>query len=147
MGFFSRTGKILKPLVDVPRWMDLPRLAKNGTMLVDIVKQLLVPQKAKITETFEDAMVRLQLSPTDIAQRAKEFKRLLFIFLAIFIVLLSYTIYLFLLGSIRPGLVSLVLVFIVLAQVFRYHFWLFQIKQRKLGCTLREWFWQGLLGR
>jgi intracellular multiplication protein IcmV len=147
MGFFSRTGKILKPLVDIPRWMDLPRLAENGKMIVDIAKQLIVPQKAKRTETFEEAMVRLRLSKADISQRTQEFKRLFIIFLVIFIVLLSYTVYLFSEGSIRPGLVSLVLTFIVLAQIFRYHFWLFQIKQRKLGCTLREWFWQGLLGR
>lgn len=147
MGFFSRTGKILKPLVDIPRWMDLPNLAKNGKMIVDIAKSLIVPPKAKRTETFKQAMVRLRLSEADIIQRTKEFKRLFLIFSAIFIGLLSYTVYLFSLGSIRPGLVTLVLVFIVLAQVFRYHFWLFQIKHRKLGCTLHEWFWQGLLGR
>ena len=108
---------------------------------------MIVPQKAKRTETFEEAMVRLRLSKADISQRTQEFKRLFIIFLVIFIVLLSYTVYLLSEGSIRPGLVSLVLTFIVLAQIFRYHFWLFQIKQRKLGCTLREWFWQGLLGR
>jgi len=27
----------------------------------------------------------------------------------------------------------------VLTQAFRYHFWLFQLRNRKLGCTLSEW--------
>jgi intracellular multiplication protein IcmV len=35
----------------------------------------------------------------------------------------------------------------VLSQAFRYHFWLFQIKTQKLGCTLNDWFQAHFRGR
>lgn len=28
---------------------------------------------------------------------------------------------------------------VMLVVAFRYHFWLFQVRQKKLGCTLQEW--------
>jgi intracellular multiplication protein IcmV len=49
-------------------------------------------------------------------------------------------------GSIKAFIVSLVVTLIALILAYRYHFWYFQMKQRKLGCTFSEWYKQGLFG-
>ena len=51
-----------------------------------------------------------------------------------------YAGYQFFYGSIKAFIVSLVVMLIALVLAFRYHFWYFQIKQRKLGCTFNEWY-------
>jgi intracellular multiplication protein IcmV len=48
-------------------------------------------------------------------------------------------------GSYQAAIVSFIILWIALVLAFRYHFWYFQIKNRKLGCTVYEWY-RGLLG-
>ena len=62
------------------------------------------------------------------------------------VLILMYSVYLFIEGGHKGGIVALVVMFIALVLAFRYHFWYFQIKQRKLGCTIQEWFNHGLKG-
>jgi intracellular multiplication protein IcmV len=57
-----------------------------------------------------------------------------------------YDMYLFIVGGYLGGLLGLVLMLIALTLAFRYHFWYFQIKHRKLNCSLKEWYKQGLKG-
>ena len=53
-------------------------------------------------------------------------------------------------GNIKSGrglrLLQAIDTLIALVLAFRYHFWYFQMKQHKLGCTFNEWYRQGLLG-
>lgn len=147
MGFFSGVKRVVTPLVNVPKWMNLRDIGSIGRMIVGIAKSLFVPEKATTTENFEEALIRLNLTEVDIQARRKEFRRLVITFLIISLALLSYDIYQLGQGHIRASVLITVLTAISLVQVFRYHFWLFQIKQRKLGCTVREWFWTGLLGK
>jgi len=147
MGFFSGVKKVITPLVNVPRWMNLKDISVIGGMIVGVAKTLFIPEKTTVTESFEDALIRLRLTEADIEARRKEFRRLVVFFSLITLALLAYDIYQFSQGHIRAGILVSVLTSIALVQVFRYHFWLFQIKQRKLGCTVREWFWTGLLGK
>jgi len=50
---------------------------------------------------------------------------------AFYLLLVERTVSGFLIGLAVAGLFA--------SQAFRYHFWYFQIQQRKLGCTLEDW--------
>lgn len=150
MGFFRGVGRVVKPLVNFPKWMNAKQLSSDASYIASLAKTLVKTEHAEREETFEEALVRLNLSEKDIQARYSEFKRLSIIFFTLFILLLCYFIYL-ILGisgpvSWRAYLLTLVVMGMALAQFIRFHFWLFQIKQRKLGCSFKAYFLSGLLG-
>lgn len=146
MKIASGVKKVVKPFVDVPTWLGYRQLADSTKSIWDVLKNLFVPQKAGPQEDFSAAMARFNLSETDVQQRANAFTRLALIFLFIACGVFAYAIYMIWEGSIRGTLASLAITLIAIAFAFRYHFWSFQIKQRKLGCTLRDWLDSGFAG-
>lgn len=146
MGIIRGTKKALKPLVNFPKWMDTRRVAESAGVIAGLIKHIFTPRKAKRKETFETAIKRLKLTEEILKERQKEFKRLYILFIIISFLALAYTIDLFFSGYIRAGLIAIVISGVALVQIFRYHFWFFQIRKRKLGCTFSEWFKQGLFG-
>jgi len=138
--------RVAKPFVDIPAWVGYDQLKDNAKKIGKNIRDLFVPQKAERTETFEEALARLKLTEADLMARQKEFKRLVIIFSLMGLIILGYTFYLFMEGSFRGGIASFALSCLVFSYTFRYHFWLFQIRQRKLGCTLREWLDSGFIG-
>ena len=139
MSFFGGIKKIIKPAVDVPKWIDYQQLVKSNRSFIGFIKKIFIPTKAQTKESFEEALIRLKLTPADIIQRSKEFTRLLWIWICIFTVSISYSTYLLYSHSLRGFFPSLGINFIILTQIFRYHFWLFKIKQRRLDCGFRDW--------
>lgn len=150
MGFFSGLGKMVKPLVNVPKWMNTQQITTDAGYISSLIKKLATPQKAKVKETFEESMARLQLTETDIKTRYSEFKRLAIIFFTIFVALLAYLFYLIFdsSGTVagRAILLNIVVCLITLIQFIRFHYWMFQIKKRKLGCGIKAYFLGGILG-
>lgn len=141
MSFFGGIKKIIKPAVDVPKWIDYQQLVKNNRSIFGFIKKFFIPDHAKTQESFEEALIRLKLTSADLMQRTKEFTRLLWIWIFLFFVSVSYSVYLLLyIHSLRGFFPCLGICIIILTQVFRYHFWLFQIKQRRLGCNFHDWF-------
>lgn len=139
MSFFTTIKKIIKPAVDVPKWVDYQQLARNNRSFFGFVKKFFIPDQAKTQESFEEALLRLKLTPADIVQRSKEFTRLMWIWIFLFLINISYSIYLLHNHFFRGFYPCLGISIIILTQIFRYHFWLFQIKQRRLGCSFRDW--------
>lgn len=122
------------------------RLKKNAQGIKSIAAGLTTTQEATREETFEEALVRLNLTPQDIEKREREFKRLVMIFSILGIVVLGYFIFSVTQKALIASLGSLGIFFFILAQLFRYHFWLFQIRQKRLGCTFKEWL-RDLIGK
>ena len=139
MSFFGGIKKIIKPAVDVPKWIDYRQLVKNNRSIFSFIKKFFIPEQAKTQESFEEALLRLKLTPTDLIQRSKEFTRLMWIWISLFLVTIAYSIYLLRNHFFRGFYPCLGISIIILTQIFRYHFWLFQIKQRRLGCNFRDW--------
>lgn len=139
MSFFGNIKKIIKPAVDVPKWIDYQQLAKNNRSFFGFIKKFFIPDQAKARESFEEALFRLKLTPADLVQRSKEFSRLMWIWIFLFLVNIAYSIYLLHNHFFRGFYPCLGISIIILTQIFRYHFWLFQIKQRRLGCSFRDW--------
>ncbi|WP_028388891.1 type IVB secretion system protein IcmV [Legionella fairfieldensis] len=142
----SRIVKLFNNIINIRAWADFDRVKTFTLYLVNSFKKFFIPQKRGKSESFEEAMLRLNISETDLQAKKKALYRLSLLMCAAAIFILTYAIYHIVYGNIRAVLVSLVLMLIALVLAFRYHFWYFQIKERKLGCTFREWYKQGLMG-
>ena len=128
------------------QWLDIERLQLFFSYIVQGFHDLLVPQQKKITESFTDALVRLGLKEEDLLIQQRALFRLSVLMCSIAFVFYIYFIYQLMYGSFVGSFLTCSVMLLAVAFAFRYHFWYFQIRQRKLGCTLRMWFKQGLLG-
>lgn len=132
-------GVINKVKTTLSKAIDYERVKQQTKNISDIAKTVFEKQAPKRKESFEEALARLNLSEQDIHNRTKEFKRLIAVFLFLFVGLLVYLLYAIYEKAWIASLGTSGILLFVCAQLFRYHFWLFQIKQQRLGCTFREW--------
>lgn len=143
MSAFKKVGEGLswayKPAVNVKAWMGWDIIKASSRYVWILGKSLFVPQKAEHNETFQEALARLNLTEADLQERHKEFLRLFLVYGAIGIAITAYSFFLFYTLSFAGGILALVVAALAFAMAFRFHFWLFQIKHRKLGCSVREW--------
>lgn len=143
MGVFKKVGEGLswayKPAVNVKAWIGWDIVKASSHYLWAVVKSLFIPTKAQHTETFEEALARLNLTESDLKARHTEFFRLFLIYGAIGIAIVAYAFYLFFVLNFLGGILAIVVASLAFGMAFRYHFWVFQIKHRKLGCSVREW--------
>lgn len=100
---------------------------------------MLSPIQSKKDVSFDKKVKQLNLKEEDLVQIQKRFKKLVGLWLALFMLAFAYGIYLATLGAWSAVLSAVVLSIMMLTQAFRYHFWSFQIMQRRLNCTLKEW--------
>jgi len=140
MGFFrSVIGGTAKSMVNVPGWMSLGYLKKDTLSMVNWLKGFFVPKKAFYKETFEQAVKRLDLTEQDLAKQQRRYFGQAVFFLLAALCLLFYTIYLFVDAKFIPGALAFLVFLLALVRTFISHFWYYQIKNRKLGCTVKEW--------
>lgn len=142
----SRIGLVLKTIVNVPLWIDWSRCKSITLYLALGIKKLFVPQVATASETFAQAQKRLNLSDKDILARQKGLLRLAILTVCVAVLLLVYAVYQAVFGSILGLVISITVTLIAVVLTFRYHFWYFQFKERKLGCTVKEWYSQSFKG-
>lgn len=142
----SRTKNVLMRIFNVKTWGDWDRMKSFTLYLTRGFKKFFIPQKNEVSESFEAAKIRLNLSDKDLMAREKGLFRLSLLMVGAAILLFIYAIYHLFTGNYLAFILSLVVMAIALVLAFRYHFWYFQIKSRKLGCTINEWFRQGIMG-
>lgn len=142
----SRIGGVLKRIFRVREWIDWERIRSWTLYLINGLKRLFIPQHNVASESFNAAMTRLKISEADLLAKQKGLYWLSIIMVLTATFILFYTGYQLFYGTFKAAVVSIVVMMIALVLAFRYHFWYFQIKKRKLGCTLKEWYRQGLLG-
>lgn len=142
----SKIVKMISSILNVRSWFDWVRLKSFTLYLANGFKRLFVPQQAIKAESFKEAANKLDISDENLLAKQKALFRLSMIMVGAAGLILVYMGYQLFYGSFKAAMVSLVVTLIALALAFRYHFWYFQIKHRKLGCTFNEWYRQGLLG-
>jgi len=142
MGIFRSVTKGIGYIFDfrIHRWLGFGTIKKNTQYYYEQAKALASVEKPTHSETFEEAAERLNLSPEFLERQKKRYLLLsiFFVFLA-----LSLGVYagFFIVKKYWMGAVMCCsLTFFALTYAFRYHFWYFQIKHKKLGCKLRDWF-------
>jgi intracellular multiplication protein IcmV len=138
MGIFRKVGGRLVD-VRVDKWMSWDYLGETADRFKILFLDIVIPKKATSAETFEEAMQRLELSEEDLVERKKEFTRLCYFFVALALVIVLYALYLAFQRNMTPSLIAFCLALYALSQALRFHFWLFQLRNRKLGCTVKEW--------
>lgn len=130
-------------------WMGADGLKSFWQFIVTTAKRLFVPNSHKMTEsdeTFAAAQARLGLSEEALVSREKALHRMAVLLFSIAVLLFFYAIFQLIYGSFHGFFLTVALVGLACVIGFRYHFWSFQIKERKLGCSLREWYRYGLRG-
>jgi intracellular multiplication protein IcmV len=142
----SKIIKMLGSILNVRAWFDWDRVKAFTLYLINGFKRLFVPKKNVETESFAEATAKLDINDESLQIKQKALFRLSIIMLISAIAIFGYAGYQLIFGSFKAMIVSLVVTLIALTLAFRYHFWYYQIKQRKLGCSFDEWFKQGLLG-
>lgn len=142
----SRTKRLVTRLFNVRSWLDVARVRAGRQYISDACGTWFNPQKIKKIESFQAATARLNLNDEDLRIRQRGLLRLSIIMACMSFVIFAYTLYNLFYGRYMAVLLSTVVMLLGLVLAFRYHFWYFQIKHRKLGCSVYEWFSQGLLG-
>ena len=143
MGFFSGLKNVGSYVFNfkVTKWLGTDQIKDSTKSVVDVGRDLFVPQQADFPETFEEALKRLNITVEELEQRRREFTCLMIFYLIIALLILCYGIYIV---SYYKNYMGFVMCFAVtifaLTHAFRYHFWIYQIKNKKLGCSLKEWF-------
>lgn len=144
-----RVAKIFNRLFNFRAMADVDRLKGFGEFFVQLFKRLFVPQSRPMggsTQSFDEAVEKMNLSEQALQVRKASLFRLSVLMVVIFALIFSYSMYHLFWGTWPAFYLSFVVSFLALVLAFRYHFWYFQIRQRKLGCSFSEWYRQGLWG-
>lgn len=141
-----RIRRFAKTFVNFPRWMGVDELKSSGKRIGQMAKDLMTPAKAQHHETFEEAVERLGLTEKDIAERMKGFLFQARVIALVALVIFIYAIYLFIASHIIAGFMAVLITGVAVSLAIKEHFRYFQMKQRRLGCTLGQWF-KALIGR
>lgn len=141
MGKFSDIFKISrKTFFNPSAWLSLDSLKTNTGVVKNILQDAFKIPQATTEETFEEALKRFGLNEDDLKHIDENYLMFAYFFLALSVICFLFAFYLlFMHYSISGWLLALVSSALFAGQAFRYHFWHFQIKHRKLGCTIKEW--------
>lgn len=120
--------------------------AQNKTMWGIIKDMITLQQPAGTEETFEQAIKRMGLTKEDVENSAANYRAYALGFAIFGVVSFCYAFYLIFVHSTVTGwMLAIGTSALFFAQAFRYDFWAFQMRRRKLGATFAEWR-QSILG-
>lgn len=126
--FFNPTG-----------WLGYNEIKENNQTIWDTSKDLFKPATPHREEQFEAAVQRMKLSEADLKETYQDYQFFAYLFLALGIAAILFSFYVAFNLNIAGLFLGFAMSVLFLGQAFRYHFWAFQIKNRKLGCTFAEW--------
>lgn len=141
-GLFANLFSIFHP----KNLLSYQQIRSGSQVIADAVRNNFTVKKAERMETFEEALVRLNLTEAEAKRRGRFMGKMALFFMILTVLIFSYVIYMLWHETWMVSFVGAAIATYTGAQAFRYHFWYFQIKRRRLGCTFKEWFFQGLLG-
>jgi len=111
-----------------------------GTMMVPFRGK----KKEVLSETFEEAMQRLQLTEEDLVKRRQALWIQSMVILGLGLLMIAYCFFSLYQATFVSAWLSFLFSVLLFAYAFRAHFWYYQLSKRKLGCTFSEWFNQPL---
>lgn len=130
----------LKTFFNPMGWLDYDTLkVRNQTLWNSLKSVFFLPTDAR-SETYEQALQRLGVTDAEVQERAKLFRLYAIIFLMLGFLVFFYSFYLlFGHGTFSGLLLGLCASAAFFSQAFRFDFWSFQMRSRKLGVTFEEW--------
>ena len=129
-----------KTFINPTAWVDFTSIKQGLSALFGLFKAAFSRTEVPATvESFDDMLKRLNMTMEEADSIGNNYLTFAMIFVLAACVLLGFGIYLLTDKFFLGFLLSLGMTAVMLAQAFRFHFWYFQIKHRKLGCTFEEW--------
>lgn len=137
-----RVRSFLGSLYDVKAWLGYKHIASGASIISSTTRTIInTKDSAKLLpEEFGDAITRLQLSDAELAEMQAGYLRNCMIFFIIGLLFAGYSVYRLYNAQFLSGLISIFLTTLTFIFSLASHFWYFQIKNRKLGCSLKEWY-------
>lgn len=147
-GSKSRVKRLFNRYFDYKSWADWNRSRDITNYFISLFKKFFILQKKNKDDikSFDEVMSELNLTEQDIELKIKSLRRMYRLMLSIAFIFYIYSMYHMLYGGFLAAMLSFVIMLVCVALAFRYHFWYFQIKRRKLGCSFKEWFRACLMG-
>lgn len=141
MGFWSSTRNFAGHIVNVrvDKWIGVATIRDSTNSIYRSCKSMFKIAHPERIETFDQALERLNITEAELYARQQEFFRLFVFYLVASLALFIYCVFLAFNGNFMGFCMSFALTIYALTHSFRYHFWQFQIKERKLGCTFKDW--------
>lgn len=130
----------VKTFANFPLWIGFDAVKNSTNFVCKAVDVILRRNKTLPQESFAEAMKRLNLNDSDMDQRKYRYLNACLIYLVFAFGMLCYLVYLFFAKYvvIDAIIVTLILSITFSSLAFYNYFWYFQIKHKKLGCTVRE---------
>jgi intracellular multiplication protein IcmV len=134
--------KFFASIYNFKAWIGYKDIVSGASAVTNSIKVItnMDSTKGYQPELFEDALVRLNLTEADVENLKSGYFRNFLVFLTVGLILAIYSIYRFYMGQWLSGWISMLLMTVIFLFSLSSHFWYFQIKHRKLGCTLTEWY-------
>lgn len=136
---FKKTGKRVGRAINPRAWMGYDHLKKSTLFLKNEFNNVFVPPSPGEQNDFEEVVENFNLTPKELLEKQKTFLFLAIFLVFLMLIVLGYALYQLIHAHYLSFFPSFVLSLFCLSLAFRYHFWYFQVKSRKLGCTLQEW--------
>lgn len=141
-GIWSYGKKKSKQYFRVGLWVNYEGLRESSAWLKHLLLRVYdIPTKTEVAD-FHTAMQRLGLDDQAVQKRYRFFRSMILLYVLCFIVMMVYG-YAYLYAQTHNEYLLLASSFVsllLLAQAFRYSYWMCQIARRKLGCTVADWF-------
>lgn len=141
MGIKSTITKSLGAAFNVKRWVGFDKLREDGEWVSGVIKNRLASLKSPANQStsFAECIKRYRLTDEQINHKKIMAKRAAMVCAALGGVTFFYALYLMFTHKYMGGFVACMLMLLALAHAFREHFNYFQLSQRRLGCTVRDW--------
>lgn len=129
-----------KTFINPAGWLDFDFLKFQNQTIIDACKPLFKTPNEVEEETFENAMKRLGLTEADVKQGGETYHYYALFFLLLGFLTLFYSFYLlFRYFTIAGWIIGLATTSLFFVQAFKFDFWSYQMRNRKLGVTFNEW--------
>ncbi len=148
VGFKGVVKKGLFSGLNPTRWIGLGHLSDNAKTIKKIANGLVKTAKVDQSSSsykpknFEEAMQHYGLTEESLKKRMRSALQIVVVCLSLSALMIAYMIYLFSKDLPLASFVCIMLTLLLWSYAFREHFNYFQMKQRRLGCTFKQWlFW------
>lgn len=132
--------KLLKNIKDIAvRATAFGLIKDQAVFLKNISENTLNLDKSNEKMTFE-MLPSMGITEKQIQEAKRAFYVLTIIFVVGACLLFIYFLYLLFSSDLLVAVVSFCVMMVFWAHAFKFHFWYYQIKRRKLGCTVQEWY-------
>lgn len=141
MGVRDYVKNTVKTNTNIKGWSSWDSVKGNAKVVGRFIDDLKAPNSKAppVAITFEEAIKKYAMTEADVSKSMRTHLQTASVCLALSVASFVWMFYLFYIGMFLSGLVSLSLSALMAAYGFREHFHYFQMKRRKLNCTINEW--------